>query len=210
MDHNGDNESQQNDDVVNSIKSGDVPKKKRIILRFPDGTYSHALKFGDSDSWLEMKMNNENQNRRAGVNRIQILQIEDEVEYIINNIDFMLDPEQAMNKYNEHRRNLTYFLVINFVFEIMLYYYLFSNMDFIISQLSEIYRDLTIEKLNRVFKLSNGIDIIVNMFMYSLGYMALKTHKITIFNAYHWVLMIAIFSRIVISYLNMQTFGSFI
>jgi len=55
-----------------------------------------------------MKLNNETQNRRAGVNRIQILQIEDEVEYIINNIEFMLDPEEVILyelreilKYNE-------------------------------------------------------------------------------------------------------------
>lgn len=38
-----------------------------------------------------MKLTNETSNNR--VNRIQILQIEDEVEYIINNIDFMMDPE---------------------------------------------------------------------------------------------------------------------
>ena len=42
MDENNDIESQQNDEVVNSIKSDDIPKKKRIILRFPDGTYSHG------------------------------------------------------------------------------------------------------------------------------------------------------------------------
>jgi len=108
-----------------------------------------------------------------------------------------------MLKYNEHRKNLMYFLIVNLMFEMMLYYYLFTNMDFIISQLSEIYRDLTIEKLNKVFMLSNGIDIVINILMYSLGYLSLKSHKITLYNAYHWVLMLSIFSRIVISYLNM-------
>eukprot|EP00347_Sterkiella_histriomuscorum_P021773 403332815 len=199
------------DKIVNSIKSGDIPKKKRIIMRFPDGTYSHALQFGDADSWLEMKLNNETTNQQNGnVNRIQILQIEDEVEYIINNIEFRLDPEQSMKKYNAHRRNLKFFLIVNLLFEIMLYYYLFSNMDFIVSQLSEIYRDLTIEKLYRVFEMSNGIDMVINVAMYTLGYIALSSHKITIFNAYHWVLMMSIFSRIVISYLNILNLLMFI
>ena len=84
-----------------------MAKKKRIILRFPDGTYSHgnsiqtqlvlALNFGDNDSWLEMKLGNDQPGPRRGanINRIQILQIEDEVEYIINSIDFILDPEMV-------------------------------------------------------------------------------------------------------------------
>ena len=44
-----------------------------------------------------MKQNNDNAGgRRAGnINRIQILQIEDEVEYIINSIDFVMDPEMV-------------------------------------------------------------------------------------------------------------------
>jgi len=57
-----------------------------------------------------MKLNNENQNRRAGVNRIQILQIEDEVEYIINNIDFMLDPEEVSNLVYLKESSMNYFL----------------------------------------------------------------------------------------------------
>jgi hypothetical protein len=61
-----------------------------------------ALQFGDSDSWLEMKLNNETSNNR--VNRIQILQIEDEVEYIINNIDFMMDPEIVINSSLKEQR----------------------------------------------------------------------------------------------------------
>lgn len=39
-----DYENDSSDDkVVNSIKSGDIVKKKRIILRFADGTYSHGM-----------------------------------------------------------------------------------------------------------------------------------------------------------------------
>ena len=110
---------------------------------------------------------------------------------------------KAMKKYRDHRLYLGIFLCLNMVFEVLLYSYLFKNMDFIISQLSEIYRDLTVEKLQRVFIVSNLIDIIVNIFMYGMGFLALKTHKVTVYNSYHWVLMLSIFSRIVISYLNM-------
>ena len=108
-----------------------------------------------------------------------------------------------MKKYRDHRLYLGIFLCLNMVFEVLLYTYLFKNMDFIISQLSEIYRDLTLEKLQRVFIVSNLVDIIVNIFMYGMGFLALKTHKVTVYNSYHWVLMLSIFSRIVISYLNM-------
>lgn len=111
-----------------------------------------------------------------------------------------------MRNYVHHRRTLIVFLVLSFIFEVLLYNYLFSNMDYIISQLSEIYRELTFEKLRSVFQVSNGVDITINIFMYVFGFHAVFSHKVTQYNMFHAVLILAVFSRIVISYLNMYTY----
>ena len=63
--------------------------------------------------------------------------------------------------------------------------------------------DLPLEKLTRIFLISNGVDMIINICMYTYAYKAVKTHKITVYNTFNWILMASIFSRIVISYLNM-------
>jgi hypothetical protein len=56
-----------------------------------------------------------------------------------------------MRNYIHHRRTLLLFLTLNFLFEMLLYVYLFGNMDYILAQLGEIYREMTIEKLTKVF-----------------------------------------------------------
>jgi hypothetical protein len=108
-----------------------------------------------------------------------------------------------MRSYLQHRKTLAIFLGLNMVFEIMLYIYLFSNMNYMIAQLGEIYKEMSIEKLATVFCVCNGIDILINIFVYTFGFYALYTHKITFYNLFNGALVIAVFSRIIISYLNM-------
>lgn len=108
-----------------------------------------------------------------------------------------------MRNYLHHRRTLTILLLINMVFEMLLYTYLFLNLDFILAQLAEVYRELSYEELTLVFQVSNCADIAINVFVYVFGFYTLYSHKVSYFNIFNAILVIAIFSRIVISYLNM-------
>ena len=85
--------------VVRSMNNSELVKKKRIVLRYPDGTYAHgkhcssslsflAIKDFENDSWMELKFNEENVPIGASA-----LNIEDEIEFLVNNIEFILEPE---------------------------------------------------------------------------------------------------------------------
>ena len=108
-----------------------------------------------------------------------------------------------MRNYLRHRRTLFIFLIVSLVFEVLLYIYLFNNMEYIIAQLAEIYKELSFEKLKSLFSVSNGVDITINSFMYAFGFYSILTHKVSYFNLFHAILVLAVFSRIIISYLNM-------
>jgi hypothetical protein len=55
---------------VKSISGSEMNRKKRIVLKYPDGTYAHgkainsnlvAIKDVDADSWMELKFNEDHQ-----------------------------------------------------------------------------------------------------------------------------------------------------
>ena len=121
-----------------------------------------------------------------------------------------MEPETAMRNYLHHRKVLMVFLALNLAFEILLYSYLFFNMEYIITQLAQIYKELTVEKLHRVFLICNGIDIFINFFMYSFAFYSVLTHKASKFSIFNSLLIIAIFSRIITSYLNVLNLLMFI
>jgi hypothetical protein len=108
-----------------------------------------------------------------------------------------------MKSYMHHRKTMFIFLLLNMTFELLLYYYLFTNKEYMIAQLGEIYKEMSIERLATVFSVCNGIDMIINLFAYSFGFYAVYSHKVTCYNLFNGILVLAVFSRIIISYLNM-------
>jgi hypothetical protein len=101
-------------------------------------------------------------------------------------------------------------LFLSLAFEISLYFYLFSNMNFIITELGQIYREISLQKLALIFKISNSVDMVINAMMYFFGFYSLYTHKATSYSIFHGCLILAVFSRIVISYLNIINLLMFI
>ena len=51
-----------------SSKSGEGDREaNRLILKYPDGTYSYAYKSGSRDAWLEMRPQGQNAHRNEGL-----------------------------------------------------------------------------------------------------------------------------------------------
>ena len=188
---------------MKSLSGSEVAKKKRMVLKYPDGTYAHAVKDLEADSWREVKMNAEEQ-------PLGELQIEDEIEFLVNNLEFILEPENALRAYLWHRKVFALCLFLSLAFEVSLYFYLFSNMNFIVTELAQIYREISLQKLALIFKVSNSIDLCINALMYTFGFYALFTHKAHTYSIFHGCLILAVFSRIVISYLNIINLLMFI
>ena len=92
---------------------------------------------------------------------------------------------------------------MNIIFETVLYVYLLYHKDFIIENLADAYRDIAVEKIQRIFFWGTLIDSIINLIMHSYGFASVTTHKITVYNNFICIMLFAIFAKIVISYLNM-------
>lgn len=65
-----------------------------------------ALQDGEKDSWLELKSQQsahsllqDERNNHNGIGVIQILHIQEELDYVINHLDFILDPEQVSEQF---------------------------------------------------------------------------------------------------------------
>ncbi len=52
-----------------------------------------------------------------------------------------------IHRYKNHQRLLFLFLIMNAVFETLLYLYLLYHQDFIIENLADAYRDIALEKI---------------------------------------------------------------
>ena len=59
--------------------------------------------------------------------------VQEEVDFVVSNFDFALEPGQALNKYMHHRKILTYLMVIDAIYELGLIYYMFCNTDFLLA-----------------------------------------------------------------------------
>ena len=70
-----------------------------------------------------------------------VQRVQDEVEFVVSNFDFALEPGQALSSYLHHRKVLIWLLSMDFVYELCLMVYIICNRDFITAQLGEIYRN---------------------------------------------------------------------
>jgi hypothetical protein len=84
----------------------------------------------------------------------------------MTNLDFILDPDVALVRYRGHCRALKVFLIVCLVFDILIYGYLYQNYDLIVASLADAYRDVTYERLSRIFLYGTMLDVLANVVMY--------------------------------------------
>lgn len=128
--------------------------------------------------------------------------MQDEVEFVVSNFDFALEPGVALKSYLHHRKIVTALLSLNLLYELCLIVYVLCNRDFIMAQLGEIYRNSTIGTIEKTFFICYAVDFVASCFAFGYGYNALYSHKVKQYNVFNLWLLVCIFSKIVISYLN--------
>ena len=69
------------------------------------------------------------------------------MDFVISNFDFALEPGQALNNYLHHRTIVLTLLTLSLIYELLLLLYVIVNREFVIVQLGEIYRNLSIEAI---------------------------------------------------------------
>mmetsp|Transcript_22211 Transcript_22211/g.29721 ORF Transcript_22211/g.29721 Transcript_22211/m.29721 type:complete len:128 (+) Transcript_22211:390-773(+) len=96
------------------------------------------------------------------------------------------------------------------MYELGLVFYVLSNQDFILAQLGEIYRNSTMTSIQKTFFVCYGVDLLFSLLAFAYGFSALYSHKVTRYNSFNSWLLLTIFSKIVISYLNVLNLLVFI
>ena len=84
----------------------------------------------------------------------------------MTNLDFILDPDVALVRYRGHCRALKVCLIVCLVFDILIYGYLYQYSDLIVASLADAYRDVTYERLSRIFLYGTMLDVLANVVMY--------------------------------------------
>ena len=108
----------------------------------------------------------------------------------------------ALGSYLHHRKVIITLLSMNLLYELCLFVYVLTNREFILAQLGEIYRNSSMSTIENTFFCCYGLDFIASCFAFGYGYAALYSHKVTRYNTFNTWLLLTIFSKIVISYLN--------
>ena len=87
----------------------------------------------------------------ANLSQFQILQIEDEIEFLANNLEYLVEPQSAVEQYISNRNVLFFLIGLNLIFEGFITTYIFQNEDFIIKQLNQIYKFWHTENFRQFF-----------------------------------------------------------
>ena len=93
-------------------------------------------------------------------------------------------------------------MIVSLVYELCLVAYVVVNRDFIMAQLGEIYRNSSMNTIKNVFLVCYSADLGISIISYSYGFSALYTHKVQRYNTFNVWLLVSVFIKIVISYLN--------
>ena len=71
------------------------------------------------------------------------MRIQDDVEFLTSNMEYIVGPDDGMKAYFHHRFILYIMFMLNLFFETILTCYLFRNKEFLLIQLNEVYRGTT-------------------------------------------------------------------
>ena len=121
---------------------------------------------------------------------------------MVSNFEFTLEPGQALKSYMHHRKIVTVLLSLNLFYELCLLVYVCFNYDFIMAQLGEIYRNSTMGTIAHTFLACYVFDFGASAMAYGYGFYGLYTHKVKTYNSFNLFLLLCVFTKLVISYLN--------
>jgi hypothetical protein len=136
--------------------------------------------------------------------------IASDVEFVIENFDFALEPGKALENYLQGRNLLACLLVLNLLYEACLLVYIVRNYDFVLTQIAEIYRLFSLSSIDTVVTLAYSLDFILGVCTFSSGFYALWSHK-TI--AYEWfvrLVLVTVVTKLAMAYLNVLNLLVFI
>lgn len=139
----------------------------------------------------------------GNISAFHVIQIEDEVEFLMSNLEYLIEPDNAVRSYNESRSYLYVLIAFNIIFEIMMTIYIFQNELQILKELQMIYQKYWhLDQFKEFFELTTTANMTLNILLYTYGFYAIYSHKVTNYQVFLVMLMVSIFIGILLTYLN--------
>ena len=91
------------------------------------------------------------------------MQIDDEVDFLVQNMDFIVNPSEAMQTYFQHRVILFSLVMMNLFFELFLTIYIYRNKEYMVWQLNEIYRGWEYNNLKLFVEYTTVVNGLFNL-----------------------------------------------
>lgn len=139
-----------------------------------------------------------------------MLQIEDEIEFLVNNLEFLVEPQQAVSAYAKSRNILYGLLSLNLLFELFITTWIFRNEAFILKQLNQMYHVWHPAEFQKFFEAITLISTTFNSVMYLFGFFTIFSHKVTNYTVLSMLMIMSIFFGILLTYLNVLNIMMFI
>ena len=130
------------------------------------------------------------------------MQIEDEVEFLISNLEFIVEPDAALSQYFYHRIILFVLIMFNLFFEMGICVYTYRNSELIVTNLNTIYRGWSLSELSDFVMLTTYLNTVFNIIQYSFGFYAIFTHRVTNYQIFNILMLLSIFARVLLTYIN--------
>ena len=117
-------------------------------------------------------------------------------------MEFIINPDEAMETYFYHRTVLFSLIMMNLFFELFLTIYIYRNKEYMVLQLNQLYRGNEYNKLLNLVETTTILNLIFNLFQYFFGFYTIASNKVTNYNCFNILMVMSIFFRCLLTYLN--------
>lgn len=131
-----------------------------------------------------------------------MLLIEDEIEFLVNNYEHLVDPQTSIHHYLANKKGLVALLVMNCLFEGCVAYYVYTYEDVMLIQLDQIYQIGHLAQFQQFFEIVSVINHGFNFLAYLYGFYAISSNKVTSYQIFTLMLMVSLFFSVFMTYLN--------
>lgn len=107
-----------------------------------------------------------------------MFQIEDELEFLVNNLEYLVEPESAISNYFSSRTTLYVLLFTNIILEVLVTYYAFKHKGFVLEELHRVYRIDDVNRLDALVQAVTGVNAALTVLIVLYGLYAVASHRV--------------------------------
>ena len=136
------------------------------------------------------------------LSEFQVIQIEDELEFLVNNLEYLVEPESAIKNYF-YSRNILYLLMFtNVMLQVLITYYVIRHEALILEELQRVYKIWHLDRVKSGFEFVTMINTVFNSVLFAYGFYAVFSHRVTCYQIFMTMLLISIFFEVLSAYIN--------